>query len=238
MQIKYALYKANLPTASESYVARVQSVGTLEIDDLIERMDQHGSTVVKADIVSVLEEFFSTIEQAVVEGYNVNTPVTNFGASIQGTFDGQSDSFDPERHRILASTSPGARLRNAVKNHARASKQEAGKRQPNVLEYTDTNSSTRNSTLTPGGMGQLVGRRLKFDLADPNQGVFFVAEDATATRVTVVSRNKPAELIFLVPDTLLPASYAVEVRSILSGTTGVRRGALDDVVLTVENGSG
>lgn len=89
---------------------------------------------------------------------------------------------------------PGKRYRKAVREQAQAAKQEAVKPKPNPLEYTpstgsgrcDINSGERNSVLIPGGMGQVVGHRLKFDPADANQGVFFVAEGGGATKAVVV----------------------------------------------------
>ena len=84
--------------------------------------------------------------------------------------------------------------------------------------------------LTPGGMGQLVGHRLKFDPADPNQGIFFVAPAGEA-RVQVVARNKPGELIFMVP-ALPAADYTLEVRATVHSSEDVRTGALE-ATLTV-----
>jgi hypothetical protein len=71
------------------------------------------------------------------------------------------------------------------------------------LEYIDINTGERNSVLTPGGMGQVAGHRLKFGPADPEQGVFFMAPDGSSSaRVSLVGKNMPGELMFLVPDTL------------------------------------
>jgi hypothetical protein len=62
-----------------------------------------------------------------------------------------------------------------------------------------------------GGMGQITGYRLRFDPSDPTQGIFFV--NGSATRVTVAGKNDPSELIFLIPASLTPGDYSLEVRS-------------------------
>ena len=112
------------------------------------------------------------------------------------------------------------------------SKQEAVKPKPNPLEYTDINTGERNSVLTPGGMGQLVGHRLKFDPADPEQGVFFMAPDgSSSTRVSLVGKNMPGELMLLVPDTLVAGDYLLVVR-VAFGEDDVRMGTLE-ATLTV-----
>jgi len=230
MPINYVLFENNLTSDPTDYMAMVQPTGTAELEDVIERIIQQGSTVTRPDIVSVMEDFFTAIENMVLEGMNVNTPSANYKASIKGIFDGQADGFDPSRHQIKAVVGPGKRYRKAIKDRAQAVKQEAVRPRPNPLEYTDINSGERNSVLTPGGMGQLVGHRLKFDPADPNQGAFFVAPGGEL-RVQVVGRNKPGELMFMVP-ALPAADYTLEVRATVHGSEDVRTGALE-ATLTV-----
>ncbi len=212
--------------------ALVQSTGTAELEDVIKHIIQQGSTVTRPDIVSVLEDFFTAIESMVLEGMNVNTPSANYGASIKGIFDGQADGYDPSRHQIAPKVTAGKRYRKAIKEQAQAAKQEAVKPKPNPLEYTDINSGERNSVLSPGGMGQVIGHRLKFDPADPEQSVFFMAPDgSSSTRVDVVGKNKPGELMFMVPDSLSPGDYMLVVRAGF-GEDDVRIGALE-TTLTV-----
>ena len=75
MPIHYALHENNLTSDPNDYTAYVQPVDTVEMDDVIERMIQRGLTVVKADILSVLEDYYAAIESMVLEGMNVNTPM-------------------------------------------------------------------------------------------------------------------------------------------------------------------
>lgn len=228
MSINYVLLENNLTSDPDDHMAMVQPTGTAELDDIIERMIEMGSTVVKADILSVLENYHSTIENMVLEGMNVNTPGANYKVSIRGVFDGQSDSFDPQRHQVRAAVSPGRRFRSAIEERAQPVKQEPVKPKPNPLEYIDLNSDTRNSVLTPAGMGQVVGHRLKFDPEDDAQGIFFVADDSTETKAAVVGRNKPADLMFMVPGDLDAGEYTLEVRAAVYGSDDVRVGALDE----------
>ncbi len=232
MPINYVLFENNLTSDPDDYMALVQPTGTADLEAVIARMIQRGSTVVKADILSVLEDYHATIEDMVLEGMNVNTPGANYGASVKGVFDGQADSFDPSRHQLSPTASPGKRFRRAIRERGQAAKQEAVRPRPNPLEYTDVNSGQRNSVLTPGGMGRVVGHRLKFDPADANQGVFFVAEGGGAVRVDVVGGNKPGELMFLAPAVMASGDYTLEVRATIRGSEDVRTGTLD-ATLTV-----
>ena len=85
---------------------------------------------------------------------------------------------------------------------AQVEKQEGGECLPRPLDYTDLNSGELNSQATPGGMAQVTGYRLKFDPTDTSQGIFFV--NGSATRVSIVGKNNPSELMFLVPASLAP----------------------------------
>ena len=231
MPINYVLLENNLTSDPSDYMAAVQATRTAETDDIIARIIQQGSTVVKADILSVLEDYHTAIENMVLEGVNVNTPLANYSVSIKGVFNGPTDMFDPGRHQVVATTNPGKRFRRAVREHAQAVKGEALKPRPNPVEYTDVNSGERNSVLTPGGMGQLVGHRLKFDPAAAAQGIFFQAEGGAATKAAMVGRNKPGELMFMVP-ALAAGDYTLEVRTVMRGSEDVRTGALE-ATLTV-----
>ncbi len=190
-------------------------------------MIARGSTITKADALAVLQDYYATIENLVLDGFKVTTPAANYGVSVKGNFDSQADGFDPNRHRTEANVNPGVRFRRAILNNAQLSKQEATKPRPNPLQYTNPNNGDLNNTLTPGGMGQLSGHRLKFDPADPKQGLFLIAADNNAARVEVIGKNTPRELIFLVPAGLAPGDYTLEVRS-LFGQNSIRTGALEE----------
>lgn len=227
MTVNYVLQKNPLSTDADNYFARVCPIGTIDIEEVIERMVQQGSTVTRADIVSVLEDYHTVIGNLLLEGHNVNTPMANFSLSIKGVFQGIGDVFDPPRHRLRAVVTAGTRLRKLVKEQGQVTKQETITPRPSPLDYVDLNSGERNGHLTPGGLGHIIGHRLKFDPTDPDQGIYFIAEDGSETRVTIIGQNKPGELIFLVPDGLTTGKYRLEVRAVLKGSKSVRRGRLD-----------
>ena len=79
-------------------------------------------------------------------------------------------------------------------------------------------SGKTNDVLTKGGVVQLVGARLKFDVTDAAQGIFFVPETGAPVRADVIAENKPARLMAIIPADLKAGTYYVEVRTkILEG---------------------
>jgi hypothetical protein len=226
MPINYALLKNDMTGDPDAYVAVVEPTGTARLHDVIERMRQLGATLDKAGILELLEAYDRAIESLLLEGANVHTPTANYGLSIVGIFNGQMDTFDPDRHQLTATAAPGNRLRAEIKAQARLVRQTAVELKPHPLQYMDLSSGTLNSLLTPKGMGQIRGHRLQVDSSDPYQGVFFIESQGATTRVNVIGRNRPDELMFLIPP-LAIGEYTLEVRSKVKGSRNLVTGVLE-----------
>ena len=158
----------------------------------------------------------------------------DFFPRIKGVFTGATDSFDPARHRVDVGANPGGELRDAVRVAATVEKVEAVKPAPNPIEYRDIDSEETNDTITPDNIGQLSGNRLKFDPAEADEGLFFVATVGGETKVSTVQKNKPSQLVFLIPP-LADGTYHLEVRARMASGTSARQlriGRLD-ATLTV-----
>ena len=140
----------------------------------------------------------------------------NTSMSISGVFDGANDSFDKKRHTVNLNITAGTLLRDAV-TKVKCEKTEGVSTDPYITEVTDIVTGTANTTLTKGGVVQLVGARLKFDAKDTAQGIFFVPETGEAVRAAVIAENKPARLMAIIPADLAAGTYYIEVRSKHSG---------------------
>jgi len=198
---------------------------TANMEQLVDRIMQHGSSVCRSDVLGVLEDYFMTLENMLLEGWTILTPSANYRLTIQGVFGGRLDDFDPARHRLMARITAGARLRRAIRQPPAVTRQIEPQPLPIVVDYLDVGTGAVHSTLTPGGQGLVTGKLLKFDAADAAQGIFFVAADGTATRVQSVAWNGERKHIFLVP-ALTPGEYELQVRA--SFGSNVRTGALAD----------
>ncbi|MCK4341067.1 MAG: DUF4469 domain-containing protein [Phycisphaerae bacterium] len=111
-------------------------------------------------------------------------------------------------------------------------KVEAVKPSPNPIEYRDIGTDTTNDTVTVGNIGQLSGSRLKFDPAEADEGLYFVADAGGETKVPTVQKNKPSQLVFLVPN-LVAGTYHLEVRARMGSGTSARElriGRLDSTL--------
>lgn len=213
MSIKYSLIPNQLTDDPNDYRAVVQDQVMRTEEDIINEMLERGSTVTRADIVSVLTDYKATYVKFLRNGDNVKTPLSETRTSMGGRFESKYDRFDPSRHQINHSTTSGIALAG-ISDGLKVEKVSNIPVQP-LLEYLmDFRSGTEGGTLTPGGSVQLRGEHLKLDPEDAEQGIYLLGPTAgEETKVELIMKNMPSELMFEVPEDLNPGEYKVEVRA-------------------------
>lgn len=227
---QYFLVPNYLTADPNDQYARVSPRNVLSTADIIDRCLKRGTTLTRTDLIAASNLFMEEAGAAVAEGNNVNLPLVNMKPSINGVFTSKSDSFDASRHTKRAAVSMGGGLAKAMQE-ASVEKIQEPAASPFLLEYSDTNSATNNSTVTPGGIGTIQGADLKFDLANAAEGIFFVPAVAGAdTKVVVISTRTEGRLVFLVPAGLAAGSYRMEVRRAYTAAKTIRTGELSDVL--------
>ena len=232
MPIHYALFENNVTSDPDDFAAMVQVIDSADLDAIVRRMIERGSTTTAADILAVLEDMIGASESMLLDGMRLNIGgLVELFPRVRGVFDGATDKFDPARHSLDVGANPGSRVRKTVRDNGSVVKDEAVKPAPNPIELRDIGSETTNDQLTPGNIGQLSGSRLKYDPANPDEGVYFLPVGVGGeTKVTTVQKNKPAQLVFLIPAGLVPGQYHLEVRARIDGGTELRTGRLDAVL--------
>ena len=225
MPIYFALYPNHLTAEPDDYFAVVQPAQSRTNEDLADRVLAMGSTVTRADILSVLTTRDQAVRAMLLDGDRVNTSLASLYVTIKGTFAGPTAPFDPSRHQFSVIAIPARELTAWVQQNAAAQQVSADRPEPQPLRVQDVASGEVDSVLTANSVVNVAGRRLKFDASDLQQGVFFVAAAGAASRAVLVAKNSPTELIVVTP-ALAAGVYTLEVRAILPGTTGLRTGTL------------
>ena len=214
--LKYSLRENLLTPAPDDYMAQAADVRSYTLDEIIDLMMDKGTTLTRADVAATLQVYGEVVSAIIKDGSAVNTPLMNTSMSISGVFDGANDSFDKKRHTVNLNITAGTLLRDAV-TKVKCEKTEGVSTDPYITEVTDIVTGTVNTTLTKGGVVQLVGARLKFDAKDTAQGIFFVPETGNPVRAAVIAENKPARVMAIIPADLAAGTYYIEVRSKHSG---------------------
>ena len=72
MPIHYALFENNVTSDPDDYAAVVQVIDNADLETLIRRMIERGSTTTRADILAVMEDAIGACESLLLDGMRVN----------------------------------------------------------------------------------------------------------------------------------------------------------------------
>ena len=225
MALRYGLVPNHLTDDPNDCMAVTTDNDTINIEQIVERAIGKGSTVTKAEALSVIEEFEYSVVDAIKEGNNVITELFKIYPSVSGVFTDDEDGFDPARHSVKLNLNAGSRLKSIVSD-IELKKVDITSPRPVIQRFTDLKNNVINESFSPGQIISIKGSHLKFDEEDAQQGIFFIAADNSETKVTNVVKNKPSELMFFVPEALTDGTFQVEVRTIFQNTKRLRSGRL------------
>jgi hypothetical protein len=233
MSIRYSIVENTLPDGSKVFRAQVHPVRVVSFEELMDLMVSSDSATAKSTVLRVCEVLGTVVADLLADGYSVSMPWSVLRPSIRGSFKNTEDAFDPRRHQVVVSAVAGKRVREKMEAAARVEKAQRDLPNPVVMRFEDQSTGKNDSIVTPGETGVLYGNRLKFEPADPQQGVFFVAEDKSETRHGDVILNEPAKLMFRVP-VLAPGKYSLFVRAKPYGCPRRLVGYLDKPLTVLE----
>ena len=220
--VQFVIQLFEAVTDAPRYVAQTKPLGTLTLDQIIDRMMERDPIGGRPAALAVLNNFFAVCQDRLLEGYNLTTPLFNTRVTVKGSFDGPDDGYQSGRNTVHFSGSAGTALTKALES-AHVEKLENQARAGNATQVVDVTTGATSTTLTRGGMAHLTGNRLKIG-AGAGEGLFLILPNGTAVPVTQLAINKPSELVFLVPTTGLTVGQVVhiELRNHLNGTATLR----------------
>lgn len=183
-------------------------------DQELEAMILYRSTgVAKSDVLRVMEELKVAMRYFLTSGRSLNTSLLNASFSISGVFINEEDRFDPVRHTLNLNFRPGLGMQG-ITEQINLVKIAPPAWLPIVNSFIDTETGTKNQKITPGAPGKLSGQKLKVDLEDSLQGVYFVHEATNKIyKVDKYVECAPSKLIFKIPTGMAKGNYRVEVRT-------------------------
>jgi hypothetical protein len=210
--IKYQLIESSIATEPGACHAIVSSSDSRNLDQIIQHMISEGTGLTKPQAMAYFEKLSQSILYFLEFGFSISTPLFKIRPTMNGKFDSKEDNYDPNRHQFNYRFSPGLRFRDMTSGF-KIEKVEASSQAPAPTSFTDANTDGRNETATPGSLGMLKGKRLRFDKEDLKQGVFFESLDnpENVVRVAQYSDMNPSKLHFLVP-ALGAGEYKIVVR--------------------------
>ncbi len=228
--LNYALFSNETTPDPNDCRAVIQNQNSVDMDQVERETIEEGTGLTLPQAKAYTEKLFQIVERHVARGERVNLPLFSVKPSIKGVFRDKDDTFDRSRHSVVFHVSAGPRLRK-LETTAKPVKVKGAPPMPDPQDFMDAVSGERNRMATSGGIATLKGFNLKFDAADPAQGLFFVPVDnpTAAVRAEVFTAIKPSELHFQVP-ALAAGEYRMEVKAILPGVKSMRGGTLAEII--------
>ena len=84
---KVRLMRSNYKATEGQMIPRVHLYGSLSMNEVIDRIVQDGAnTLARETMVHAVSAFFREVEDLIVEGYAVRTPIGNFTPGVTGTW--------------------------------------------------------------------------------------------------------------------------------------------------------
>lgn len=225
MSVKYFLKDNVLTPDPNDFSAETVKGKVNNLEDITDMMMHRPVGVSRVEVTGVMEELFIAMEFLLLRGECIETPLFKITPRVKGVFENEDAPFDSAKHKVRLRLLPGKRL-GKIAAEIPVERVAPVVSMPKLVSLLDMANSQKNQTLTAGQPARLQGNKLKFDSADPLQGVFLIDNaTATETKVNFILDNKPKMITFIVPDALAAGTYQLQLRSKL-GTKELKTGNL------------
>ena len=226
--ILYYLSSNQLTEDPNDCVAKASPIGVLTREELIEECCTEGTGITQYEAEGMLKRIETVITKHLEKGYSINTPLINISPIVTGVFDGWDDSFDSGRHKLRFNATPGVLLKKAAED-SKLHKIDRKSTALDIYSFKDHTIGKESIILTPGGVAELKGKKLKLDSTDSKQGIFFIAEDGAEIRVAVYVANTDGTQIFQIPD-LAAGKYELQLRCLPKNNKKLSVGSFDKIL--------
>lgn len=208
----------------EDYTAQVNTLKSMGMNEIAqeisaERTEYHIETIV--NIGTLIDE---KVRQLVAAGHLVSTGSAQYAPSIPGIFIGDKGVVDPKIHKCMVNITPSQAMRTEVAKvtpkFSGIVRNMGGAR---ISLVRDVATGKTDSTITPGGMLDVTGTKIRCISAD-GKGLGAVkllklSDQSVAATFTQLGINDPSRLMFTLPANLADGEYQLVVETWFSTTS-------------------
>ncbi len=208
--LKYYFTRVSLQGHTEKFRAVPILQGTFSERQMVAAIALRNTGLPVQVISSIVNTLFSIRDERLAEGYIVHLGDTIYRPTIGGSY--------PTDKELVNSARVAVYMTNSEKPVDGMQFEKVEERVDTSFAFIksvyDVATEATNGQVTPVDMVELSGRRLSFDAADPELGVFFVdAATGDTFRAVRYGMNRPSILIFNTPALVSGQEYVLQVRT-------------------------
>ena len=213
-------YYAMSGEVNENHVAVVQTMPSITIDNIAQAIVSERTEYRLDTIIAVANLIEEKIRQFVCQGHTIVTGTARYSPSITGLFTGTTGAFDAKVNACTVNLTASKALREEVEKVKPVFSgyvQDLGGARIGLV--TDCTTGLTDGTITPGGILDVVGNKIKCLNAD-GSGIGKVSLVNTKTQaetdIPTLVINNPSRLLFSLPVTLPQGTYRLRVETYFS----------------------
>lgn len=237
--VQVELYELPISGEKGNFYGRINRTKTITEEGLIQLAAKNRSDVNPATMRLCMSLLKDVAINELLAGASVHFGLAHFNLSVNGVFVGNNPQWNADIHQLKTNISASRELNEAIKSTQPVVK---GKAQDAmyITKLYDLKSKTTNKQITPGGMVNINGKRIRIVGDDPNIGIFLInVNDHTVTKIdeSDISHNKPSAITMLIPPNLTAGEYQLQlVTQFITATKQLKKARtyLFEYLLSVE----
>ena len=198
----------------EDYIAKVKTLKSFTIEGVANAIAAERTEYRPETIVNISNLVDEKIRQLVCQGNTVVTGSALYSPSITGLLIGTTGAINPEINKCIVNVAPSAAMRAEV---AKVTPEFSGNVKnlggARISLVKDVTTGLTDGTITPGGMLDITGSKIKCINADgTGTGTLKLIKESTqavAATITTFGINDPSRLMFTLPASLENGSYSL-----------------------------
>jgi hypothetical protein len=239
-QVIIELYKNLLTEREDDFYGRVVNIASVGENELIDRVVKKGTDIHASTLKASYDRLKQEAMEAIIRGEIVNFGLGHIALDVQGAFIGQGAQWDRKKNKLVARITASKELRETLSGtpvHVRGEAPDGSV----INSITDVASGTANDVLTPGGIANIKGHRIKIAGSKPEIGLFFTEQTnpqlVYPVPLNAIGTNDPSKISFVIPPAIIPGEYLLSIVTQYSGGGKERKDPKTiqlNYVLTVE----
>ena len=207
---------------TDDYTASVKTFSDTKSLEYIAKEIVRERTEYREDtILSIMKLVEEKIRHVLYSGYPVMTENVRFSPTITGSFDSHGEVLDDKGMKCGVNVTVNQIVKDGlagVKLYIDSVQELGGAKIDCVKDLT---TGKTDGTVTPGGMVEVTGSKIKC-LNEDGSGIGHFRlynESESAEEVKVLGVNDPSKIIFIFPTGLLAGNYRLEIETYFSNTS-------------------